>query len=161
MVFIEGKPNEARFAEGKFERLPDLAAELVRLNVDVIVAQGGKSTEAARRATTTIPIVMAPASGDAVAVGWIATLARPGANITGLSDESIQLSSKRMELLKEALPKARSTAILWNEADYGMDAVLSRDRESRAYSACRGASSQRTRAGGFCCCFRNDDPPKA
>jgi putative ABC transport system substrate-binding protein len=55
---------EARFAEGKFERLPDLAAELVRLNVDVIVAQGGKATEAARRATTTIPIVMAPASGD-------------------------------------------------------------------------------------------------
>jgi len=120
--YVEGQNivYEARFAEGKFERLPDLAAELVRLNVDVIVAQGGKSTEAARRATTTIPIVMAPASGDAVAVGWIATLARPGANITGLSDESIQLSSKRMELLKETLPKARSIAVLWNEADYGM-----------------------------------------
>jgi len=120
--YVEGQNivYEARFAEGKFERLPDLAAELVQLNVDIIVAQGGKSTEAARRATTTIPIVMAPASGDAVAVGWIATLAHPGANITGLSDESIQLSSKRMELLKEALPKARSIAILWNEADYGM-----------------------------------------
>jgi putative ABC transport system substrate-binding protein len=120
--YVEGQniAYEARFAEGKFERLPDLAAELVRLNVDVIVAQGGKSTEAARRATTTIPIVMAPASGDAVAVGWIATLARPGANITGLSDESIQLSSKRMELLKEAVPKAALIAILWNEADYGM-----------------------------------------
>jgi len=120
--YVEGQNivYEARFAEGTFERLPDLAAELVQLNVDVIVAQGGKSTEAARRATTTIPIVMAPASGDAVAVGWIATLAHPGANITGLSDESIQLSSKRMELLKEALPKARSIAILWNEADYGM-----------------------------------------
>jgi putative ABC transport system substrate-binding protein len=120
--YVEGQNivYEARFAEGKFERLPDLAAELVRLNVDVIVAQGGKSTEAARRATTTIPIVMAPASGDAVAAGWIATLARPGANITGLSDESIQLSAKRMELLKEAMPKARSIAILWNEADYGM-----------------------------------------
>ena len=120
--YVEGQniTYEARFAEGKFERLPDLAAELVRLNVDVIVAQGGKSTEAVRRATTTIPIVMAPASGDAVAVGWIATLARPGANITGLSDESIQLSSKRMELLKEAVPRAALIAILWNEADYGM-----------------------------------------
>ncbi|HJU74891.1 MAG TPA: ABC transporter substrate-binding protein [Gemmatimonadaceae bacterium] len=120
--YVEGRNvvYESRFAEGKFERLPDLAAELVRLKVDVIVAQGGKSTEAARRATTTIPIVMAPASGDAVAVGWIATLARPGANITGLSDESIELSSKRMELLKEAVPNAALIAILWNEADYGM-----------------------------------------
>jgi putative tryptophan/tyrosine transport system substrate-binding protein len=120
--YVEGQNivYEARFAEGRFERLPDLAAELVRLNVDVIVAQGGKSTEAARRATTTIPIVMAPASGDAVAVGWIATLAHPGANITGLSDESIQLSAKRMELLKEAMPKAKLIAIVWNEADYGM-----------------------------------------
>jgi putative ABC transport system substrate-binding protein len=120
--YVEGHNivYEARFAEGNFERLPDLAAELVRLNVDVIVAQGGKATEAARRATTAIPIVMAPASGDAVAVGWIATLAHPGANITGLSDESVQLSSKRMELLKEAVPKATSIAIVWNEADYGM-----------------------------------------
>jgi len=120
--YVEGHNiiYEARFAEGQFERLPDLAAELVHLHVDVIVAQGGKATEAARRATTTIPIVMAPASGDAVAVGWIATLAHPGANITGLSDESIQLSSKRMELLKEAVPKAASIAIVWNEADYGM-----------------------------------------
>jgi ABC-type uncharacterized transport system substrate-binding protein len=120
--YIEGKNivYEARFAEGRFERLPDLAKELVRLNVDVIVAQGGKATEAARRATTTIPIVMAPASGDAVAVGWIATLAHPGANITGLSDESIQLSSKRMGILKEAVPRATLVAIIWNEADYGM-----------------------------------------
>jgi putative tryptophan/tyrosine transport system substrate-binding protein len=63
---------------------------------------------------------MAPASGDAVAVGWIATLARPGANITGLSDESIQLSAKRMQLLKEALPKAALIAIVWNANDRGM-----------------------------------------
>lgn len=120
--YVEGQniAYEARFAEGKLERLPDLAAELVRLKVDVIVAQGGASTEAARRATSTIPIVMAPASGDAVAVGWIATLARPGANITGLSDESIQLSAKRMELLKEALPKAARIAIVWNANDHGM-----------------------------------------
>jgi len=120
--YVEGQniAYEARFAEGKFDRLPELAAELVRLKVDVIVAQGGTSTEAARRATSTIPIVMAPASGDAVAVGWIATLARPGTNITGLSDESIQLSSKRMELLKEAVPQAAVIAILWNANDQGM-----------------------------------------
>ena len=120
--YVEGQNlvYEARFAEGKFERLPDLAAELVRLKVDVIVSQGGASTEAARRATSTIPIVMAPASGDAVAVGWIATLARPGTNITGMSDESIQLSAKRMELLKEAVPQAVVIAIVWNENDHGM-----------------------------------------
>ena len=120
--YIEGQniAYEARFAEGKFERLPELAAELIRLKVDAIVAQGGGATEAAKRATSTIPIVMAPAAGDAVAVGWIATLARPGGNITGLSDESIQLSAKRMELLKEAVPQAASMAIIWNAADQGM-----------------------------------------
>ena len=120
--YVEGQniAYEARFAEGNFDRLPELAAELVRLKVDVIVAQGGASTEAARRATSTIPIVMAPASGDAVAVGWIATLGRPGTNITGLSDESIQLSSKRMQLLKEAVPQAALIAILWNANDQGM-----------------------------------------
>jgi putative ABC transport system substrate-binding protein len=120
--YVEGRniAYEARFAEGKLERLPELAAELVRLKMDVIVAQGGSATEAARRATTTIPIIMAPAAGDAVAVGWISTLARPGANITGLSDESVQLSAKRMELLKEAVPKAALIAIIWNANDHGM-----------------------------------------
>jgi len=120
--YVEGQniAYEARFAEGKVERLPDLAAELIRLKVDVIVAQGGAATEAARRATSSIPIVMAPASGDAVAVGWIATLARPGANITGLTDEAIQLSAKRMELLKEAVPQATVIAIVWNTNDQGM-----------------------------------------
>jgi putative tryptophan/tyrosine transport system substrate-binding protein len=120
--YVEGRniAYEARFAEGKLERLPELAAELVRLKMDVIVAQGGSATEAARRATTTIPIIMAPASGDAVAVGWISTLARPGGNITGLSDESVQLSAKRMELLKEAVPQAAVIAIVWNANDHGM-----------------------------------------
>jgi putative ABC transport system substrate-binding protein len=120
--YVEGQnvAYEARFAEGKFERLPELAADLVRLKVDVIVTQGGSSTDAARRATSTVPIVMAPAAGDAVAVGWIATLARPGGNITGFSDESLQLSSKRMEFLKEAVPQAALIAIIWNENDRGM-----------------------------------------
>lgn len=120
--YVEGQnvAYEARFAEGKMGRLPDLAAELVRLKMDVIVTQGGQATAAAKRATSTIPIVMAPAAGDAVAVGWIASLARPGGNVTGLSDESVQLSAKRMELLKEAVPKAAVIAVLWNANDQGM-----------------------------------------
>jgi putative ABC transport system substrate-binding protein len=111
---------EARFAEGKTERLPGLVTDLVRLKPDVIVAQGGLAAVAAKEATATIPIVIAPAVGDAVALGWIASLPRPGGNITGLTDESAQLSAKRMELLKEAVPKARRIAVLWNANDQGM-----------------------------------------
>ena len=111
---------EARFAEAKVERLPELAAELIRLKVDVIVATGGPAALAAKRASSVIPIVTAPAAGDIVAAGLIASLARPGSNVTGLSDESVQLSAKRMELLKEAVPKAGSIAVLWNANDQGM-----------------------------------------
>jgi putative ABC transport system substrate-binding protein len=120
--YVEGKNvrYEARFAEGRTERLPALAAELVALKVDVIVSGGGAATEAARKATTSIPIVMAPAAGDAVALGWIASVARPGGNVTGLTDESNDLSAKRMQLLREALPKAGRIAVLWNESDQGM-----------------------------------------
>jgi putative ABC transport system substrate-binding protein len=120
--YVEGQniAYQARFAEAKVERLPDLAAELVRLKVDVLVTQGGLATAAAKQATSTIPIVMALASGDAVATGLIASLARPGKNITGLTDESVQLSAKRMELLKEAVPKAARIAVVWNENDQGM-----------------------------------------
>jgi len=120
--YVEGQnvAYEARFAEGKAERLSGLAAELVRIQVDVIVAAGGLATAAARQATSTIPIVMAPAAGDAVALGWIASLPRPGGNVTGLTDESVQLSAKRMQLLKEAVPQAARIAVLWNANDQGM-----------------------------------------
>jgi putative ABC transport system substrate-binding protein len=120
--YVEGQNivYETRFAEGRVERLPDLVAELIRLKVDVLVTQGGAATAAAKQATATIPIVMAPASGDAVAVGFIASLARPGQNITGLTDESVQLSAKRMELLKETVPKAARIAVFWNANDQGM-----------------------------------------
>jgi putative ABC transport system substrate-binding protein len=120
--YVEGQnvAYEARFAEGKQERLAGLAAELVRIQVDVIVAAGGLATTAARQATSTIPIVMAPAAGDAVALGWIASLPRPGGNVTGLTDESVQLSAKRMQLLKEAVPQAALIAVLWNANDQGM-----------------------------------------
>jgi len=111
---------EARFAEGEHARVSVLAAELVRLKVDVIVTQGWPATQAAKQATSSIPIVMAPATGDAVATDLIASLARPGGNVTGLSDESVALSAKRMQLLKEAVPKAALIAILWNTNDQGM-----------------------------------------
>ena len=120
--YIEGRniAYEARFADGKMERLPKLAAELVQLQVDVIVTQGWPATLAAKQTTSTTPIVMAPAAGDAVATQLIASLARPGGNVTGLSDESVQLSAKRMQLLKEVVPKAALIAILWNVNDQGM-----------------------------------------
>jgi putative ABC transport system substrate-binding protein len=111
---------EARFAEGKMERLPDLATELVQLKVDVIVTQGWRATLAAKQMTSSIPIVIAPTAGDAVASGLIASLARPGGNVTGMSDESVDLSAKRMQLLKEAVPKAALIAIIWNAEDLGM-----------------------------------------
>jgi putative ABC transport system substrate-binding protein len=120
--YIEGKnvAYQARFAEGDAERLPAFAAELVALKVDVIATLGGPATIAAKQATSTIPIVMARAAGDAVAAGLITSLARPGGNVTGLTDESVQLSAKRMELLKEAVPKAAVIAVLWNMNDQGM-----------------------------------------
>jgi putative ABC transport system substrate-binding protein len=120
--YVEGQnvAYEARFAEGRLERLAGLAAELVGLKVDIIAVNGGPATTAARQATSTIPIVMAFAAGDAVAAGWIASLAHPGGNVTGLTDESVQLSAKRMQLLKEAVPQAARIAILWNTNDPGM-----------------------------------------
>jgi putative ABC transport system substrate-binding protein len=120
--YVEGKNvmYEARFADGFSERLPGLAAELVQLKMDVIATIGGTATAAAKQATSTIPIVMAAFAGDAVETGLIGSLARPGANVTGLTDESVLLSAKRMELLKEALPKARVIAILWNANEPAM-----------------------------------------
>ena len=121
--YVEGKNIffEARFAEGKADQLPGLAAELLKLKVDVIVAQGRPAVVAAARATSTIPIVIAPASSDAVATGLIASLPRPGGNVTGLSDELEHLSAKRLELITRAFPKAGRIAVLWNANDPGMN----------------------------------------
>ena len=116
--YVEGKniAIEYRLAQGKLDRLFDLAAELVRLKVDVIVTPGTLDAFAARRATTTIPIVMA-ASGDAVATGLVVSLARPGGNVTGLTALARELSGKRLELLKEAVPGLSRVAVLWNAAN--------------------------------------------
>ena len=131
--YVEGQNivYEVRFAEARMERLPGLAAELVRLKVDVLVVQGGPAAVVAKETTSTIPIVIAVPAGDAVATGLIASLARPGGNITGWTDESVQLSGKRMELLKEAVPKATRIAVLWNTNDQGMT-LRSREIEKAA-----------------------------
>lgn len=102
-----------RFAAGAFERLPAMAAELVRLEVEIIVAAVTQAALAARNATRTIPIVMAGV-GDPVGAGLVASLARPGGNITGTSSLSIGVAGKTMEILHEALPSARRVAVLWN-----------------------------------------------
>ena len=102
---------EIRYGEGKPERLPILAAELVRLKVDVIVAVPNSAIEAVRQATQTIPIIM-PIGSDPVGVGFVASLARPGGNITGLSAYSPELNGKRLELLKETVPKLSRVALL-------------------------------------------------
>src|SRR6266576_772473 len=102
---------EWRWAEGKPERLPDLAAELVRFKVDIIVTAGPAATGPAKEATSTIPIVMAQDS-DPVESGFVASLARPGGNITGLSTLAPEVSGKRLELLKEIIPKLSRVAVL-------------------------------------------------
>jgi putative tryptophan/tyrosine transport system substrate-binding protein len=111
--YIEGKNIviEYRYAEEKLERLPALAVELVRLKVDVIVTGGGGNTRAAKEATTTIPIVMAQDT-DPVGNGFVASLARPGGNITGLSNLSPEITGKQLELLKEIIPKLSRVAVL-------------------------------------------------
>jgi putative tryptophan/tyrosine transport system substrate-binding protein len=108
-----------RWAEAKQERLPGLAAEVIGRKVDAIVTLGGPAAEAAKAATTTIPIVITFA-GDAVGVGLISSLARPGGNITGITDQATELSAKRLELLKEAVPKASRIAVLWNANNLSM-----------------------------------------
>jgi putative ABC transport system substrate-binding protein len=113
--YVEGKNIviEYRYAEGKLERLPDLAAELVRLKVDVIVTAPSQGALAAKKASATIPIVFTDVAGDPVGTGIVSSLARPGGNITGLSVMAPDLDGKRLELLKEAFPKVARVAFLW------------------------------------------------
>jgi putative tryptophan/tyrosine transport system substrate-binding protein len=115
--YVEGQHImlESRFADGQADRLPALAAELVRLPVDVLVTDGEAAIRAAQHATTTIPVVMA-ISGDPVGEGFVASLAHPGGNITGLSMMFPDLSGKRLELLRGAIPTLSRVAVLWNAA---------------------------------------------
>ena len=119
--YVEGQniTIERRYANGQLDRLPQLAAELAHLPLDVILTQSFPAALAAKQATTTIPIVVVGA-GDPVATGLVASFARPGGNITGVSALETELSGKRLELLKEAFPKLAHVAVLWNAADLGM-----------------------------------------
>ncbi|HEY2256661.1 MAG TPA: ABC transporter substrate binding protein, partial [Variovorax sp.] len=108
-----------RWGEGRNERLPALAAELVDLKVDAIVTTGAPSAEAAKRASTTVPVVFVYA-GDVVETGLVSSLAHPGGNLTGIAEQAALLSGKRLELLKELLPGARRIAVLWNAGDDAM-----------------------------------------
>ena len=133
--YIEGKNivAEYRFAEGVLERLPNFAAELVRLNVDVIVAPGSGAV-AAKNATNTIPIVVT--YGDPVGLGLVASLAHPGGNVTGLSGFVSELGGKQLELLKEAFPQVTRVAVLWCESEqsvgYGSRRTLVGRHEGRS-----------------------------
>ena len=112
---------EYRFAEGKLERQPELAAELVRLKVDLIVVTGSPTTRAAKNATSSIPIVMA-AVPDPVGFGFVASLARPGGNVTGFSNLAFELGTKRLEILKDAVPKLAQVGLLRVPAETGLGA---------------------------------------
>ena len=107
---------EYRWAEGRYDRLPELAAELVNLNVDVLVTAGTPGALAAKQATSTIPIVLA-AVGDPVAAGIVGSLARPGGNVTGLTFFFVETCAKRVELIKEAIPALSRIAVLINPAN--------------------------------------------
>jgi putative ABC transport system substrate-binding protein len=108
--------TEYRYAEGKLDRYPELAAELVRLKVDIILVGGSSAVRAAKNATKTIPIVMVGGGADPVEAGLVDNLARPGGNVTGITLLSGQLSGKRLELLKEAVPKVARVAVLYDPA---------------------------------------------
>jgi putative ABC transport system substrate-binding protein len=115
--YVEGQTIvlEERWAEGTLDRLPDLATELVQRKVDIIVAVGAPAAKAAQHATRTIPIVAL--IGDPVEMGLVASLARPGGNLTGVSGQTAEVGGKRLELLKEAVPQASRVAVLWNTAN--------------------------------------------
>ena len=119
--YVEGKnvTFEFRNANTKYDRLPALAEELVRLKVDVIVTPGANDTQAAKNATQTIPIVFTGAGSDPVTLGLVESLARPGGNVTGFTQIAAQLAGKRLELLKETVPKLSRVAVLWDPQNTG------------------------------------------
>jgi putative ABC transport system substrate-binding protein len=131
--YVEGQNivMEYRFAGGKRDRLPELAAELVRLKVDILVVAGVSATQAAKQATTVIPIVVGYA-GDLVGTGLVASLAKPGGNITGSTEISPDVSGKRLELLKEAAPKTSRVGVVWYPRKGGSDEEEVRQTETAA-----------------------------
>ena len=119
--YVDGKDVTfaGRWADANSERLPGFAAELIGLDVDLLLTIGAPAAEAAKKATSTIPIVFV-GPGDAADTGLVKSLARPEANVTGISDPATELSTKRLELLKEAVPRATRVAVIWNADDRAM-----------------------------------------
>ena len=144
--YVEGQNIviEPRWAEGKYDRYPALAADLVRLKVDVIVPVGGAATQAVQQATRTIPIVMSVVI-DPVGSGLVASLARPGGNVTGLTIMASDLVGKQLELLKEVVPKVSRVALLWNPANPGSAPQL---RQAEAAARALGVRLQPLEARG-------------
>jgi putative ABC transport system substrate-binding protein len=140
--YVEGQNIvvEYRFSDDREERLPQLAAELISLPVELILASGAPASFAARDATSTIPIVMGSVGGDPVESGLIASLARPGGNITGMTGMSAQLSGKRLELLKEVVPGLSRVAVFWNPPNPTYGPVL---KELEAAAPTLGVQVQR------------------
>jgi putative ABC transport system substrate-binding protein len=137
--YIEGEniTIEWRFTEGKRERQVDLVADLVRLKVDCIVTAGSAATQAAKQTASTIPIVMTNVGDDPVRQGFVASLARPGGNITGLTIMGADLAGKRLELVKESFPKVSRVVILWDSTNPGLAAYV---RETEVASRALGSS---------------------
>ena len=159
--YIEGQniAIEYRYAEGKHDRFPELAAELVRLKVDIIVVAGGtRRVRAAKNATKTIPIVMVGTGGDPVEAGLVESLARPGGNVTGLTNLSRELGGKRLELLKEAVPKLARVAVLYDPANPAIVLEVKEVLPVAARALAMTIQPWEVRAAdGFDKCFRCDE----
>ncbi len=140
--YVEGQNIviEYRFSEGRNDRLPALAAELVDLKVKLILASGSPASFAAKEATRTIPIVMGSLAANPVETGLIASLARPGGNITGMTEMASQLSGKRLELLKQTVPNLSRVAVFWNPPNPAYGPVL---KELEAAAQTMGVQIQR------------------
>jgi putative ABC transport system substrate-binding protein len=138
--YVEGQNLiiEYRWAEGKYERFPDLIAELLARKVELIVTAGTPASLAVQKATTSIPLVMV-ALGDPVATGLVASLARPGGNITGITSTSEELEGKRLELLREVIPKLSRVAVIWNSEN---PTLLTSLKQKRAAAAVLGIKLQ-------------------
>lgn len=153
--YIEGQNLviERVDAGGKQDKLPEAAAELVRRNVEVIVTTGSTQVFAAKQATRTIPIVMTTGA-DPVALGLVASLARPGGNVTGLTSISNDLAAKRVELLKETIPKLSQIGLLWNPDDPGSGAALKESEGAAKAYGMQFHSLEMRRAGDLDAAFK-------